>query len=139
MRGSGLPSSVCPADLFSVCGDTFSVRTHLITRTQILQRELSGVDLVLADDERKPRAGLAGRLQRFFQLERLVAQSDDHALTSQLARQLSGSEVHACAEGSDIDIGGAGGGAGGLFLRHYPGGPPPFKTKFPRPPAAPPF
>src|SRR5260370_12768852 len=109
MRGSGLPSSVCPADLFNLCRDTFSGRTHLLTRTQILQRELSGVDLVLADDERKPRAGLAGRLQRFFQLERLVAQSDDHALTSQLARQLSGSDVHASAEGRGIDIRGGGG------------------------------
>src|SRR5215472_4727884 len=53
---------------------------HLLTRCQVFQRELAGVDLVLAYDESKPRAGLVGRFQGFFQLEAFIAQGDDHSL-----------------------------------------------------------
>ena len=50
-----------------------------------------------------------------FELESFVARYDDHALFSQLARQLGGVQVHACAEWSDVNIGGPGGNAGGFL------------------------
>src|SRR5258708_17778882 len=70
-------------------------QAHLLARSQVLQRELSRANLVLADNQRKARAGLARCLQRLLETEALIAHGDYDPLLAQFARENRSMDVHA--------------------------------------------
>src|SRR5581483_116080 len=87
----------------------------------ILDGELAGRYLVLADDNRVARAQSAGGFQRLLHAEALVAKFDDQVMTAQLARESYGLAIHALPQRGNKSIrrSDCRRGAFGFFQRHH--------------------
>src|SRR5258708_26373 len=70
-------------------------QAHLLARSQVLQRELSRANLVLADNQRKARAGLARCLQRLLETEALIPHGAYDPLLPHSPPQNRSMDVHA--------------------------------------------
>ena len=71
----------------------------------MLQRERISRHFVLADDENVSRAHLVGRLKRFLQAERFVAQPDNQIVPPQFASHARSFAIHPGTKRRDVNIG----------------------------------